>query len=152
MKVIFMLFFYHIFLIILGLLYFYFYSSSDLFLVFELHSVWVHVGLFGLTGCCTYCIRSLYLQYCVKKDWNNRWIVWHIIRPFVGFICGVISLLFIKAGLLLLEVSHTETQSYYGVYALAFISGLNIDNFIKKIESVFQEVIGIQKTRTSEER
>ena len=60
-------------------------------------------------------------------------------------ICGVISLLFVKSGLLLFEASLTGSQSHYGIYALAFIAGLNVDNFIKKIESIFgssQESVG----------
>ena len=149
MKIIFILFFYHIFLIGLGL---YSYFCFDYFLFCNLNPIWLKVSLLGLIGCCTYCIRSLYFQYCVKEEWDNRWIVWHIIRPFVGSICGAVSLLFVKAGLLLFEVSHAETQSYYGIYALAFIAGLNVDNFIKKIESIFSEIIGIKKTRMSGEK
>ena len=149
MTIIFTLFFYHITLISLGL-YLYFKFGDNSF--FEFQSIWLEVTLFGLIGGCTYCIRGLYLQYCVKEKWDNRWIVWHIIRPFVSSICGVISLLFVKAGLLLFEASHTESQNYYGIYALAFIAGLNVDNFIKKIESIFKEFSGIQQTRASREK
>ena len=67
-------------------------------------------------------------------------------------ICGVISLLFVKSGLLLFEASLTGSQSHYGIYALAFIAGLNVDNFIKKIESIFKEFSGIQPARTSREK
>ena len=149
MKIIFILFFYHVILIISGL-YFCFGFSNCLF--DQCPSIWLKAILFGLVGGCTYCIRGLYLQYCVKKEWDNRWIVWHIIRPFVSAICGAISLLLVKAGLLLFAVSHTNLQSHYGIYALAFVAGLNVDNFIKKIESIFKELIGINKTNVSERK
>ncbi|MCY4444058.1 MAG: hypothetical protein OXC44_04580 [Proteobacteria bacterium] len=89
------------------------------------------------------------MHYCVDEDWDNRWVVWHIIRPFVGAACGVISLLFIKAGLILLATSYGEPVPY-GVYVLSLISGFNIDNFLKKIESIINEVFGIKETRQSQ--
>lgn len=147
---IFSLFFYHLFLIIGGL---WIYCSFDIYSFCKIESIWLNVSLFGLTGGCIYCIRGLYIQYCVKRKWDNRWCVWHIIRPFVSAVCGVISLLFVKAGLLLFGISEfNTTQSHYVVYALSFIAGLNVDNFIEKIESIFKELIGIQKTRVSKDR
>ncbi len=148
MKIIFGLFFYHLLLVGLGL-YARFWRDNSLY---EFNSLWMDVGLFGLTGGCTYCIRSLYLQYCVKQEWDNKWVVWHVVRPFVSTVCGVVSLVFVKSGLLMLEASSIETQSHYGIYALAFIAGLNVDNFIKKIESIFKVIAGIQETRASGEK
>ncbi len=147
--VIFFLFFYHAGLIFSGL---YVALCIDKNIFHTVHPTWLHVTLWGLTGGCVYCIRSLYFQYCVEDQWNYKWIVWHIIRPFVSAICGVVSLLFVKAGLLLFEASYIETQSYYGIYALSFIAGLNVDNFMKKVESIFQELIGLQQTRISDKQ
>lgn len=149
MKIIFALFLYHLLLIISGVYVRFFWENCSFS---EINSIWVEVSLFGLIGGCIYCIRSLYLQYCVKKEWDNRWVIWHIIRPFVSMLCGAISLVFVKAGLLLFEASSAETQNHYGIYALAFIAGLNVDNFIKKIESIFKEIAGIQESRTSREK
>ena len=146
MKIIFTLFFYQVILISLGL-YLFFQFDNCSFCKFQ--PIWLHVVLLGMIGGNTYCIRSLYLQYCVKKEWDNRWIVWHITRPVVSAICGFISLIFLKAGFLLFEVSTSESHSYYGIYALTFIAGFNVDNFIKKIESIFKETLGIQQTRAS---
>ena len=148
MKIVFGIFLYH--LTFIGLvLYLRFFQVDSLPL--EVGSIWIDASLFGLLGSTVYCSRSLYLQYCVKKEWDNRWIVWHVIRPFVSTICGLISLLFIKAGFLVFDASSTPSQSYYGIYAVAFIAGMNVDNFIKKIESLCKEILGIQKTRTSRE-
>ena len=105
MKIIFSLFFYHLCLIFLGI-----YIFCKNYGINECKSVWLSVLLAGLIGGCTYCIKGLYTQYCVKKEWDNRWVVWHIIRPFISTICGGVSLLFIKAGLLLFAVSNAEIQ------------------------------------------
>ena len=115
MKIIFTLFFYQIALISLGL-YFFFQFDNCSFCKFQ--PIWLHVVLLGMIGGNTYCIRSLYIQYCVKKEWDNSWVVWHITRPFVSAICGFISLIFFKAGLLLFGVPDFESQSHYGIYAL----------------------------------
>lgn len=149
MKVIFALFSYHVTLIASGLYGRLVCCTSDFC---ENFSIWLDVSLIGLSGCCAYCMRALYLQYCVKKEWDNRWIVWHIIRPFVGTICGVVSLLFVKAGLLIFEASSVEASNRYGIYALAFIAGFNVGNFLKKIDSLFKEITGIQETRASGEK
>jgi len=114
--------------------------------------IWQDVALWGLAGGCVYCMRSLYIHHCVKQDWSNRWCMWHLFRPFVSAICGVASLLFVKAGLLLFGISSAESSYNYGVYALSFVAGLNVDNFIKKVESTFKEIAGIRKSRISEEK
>ena len=123
----------------------------DNYVLWGFSSIWLDVSLFGLAGGSVYCLRGLYFHYCVKKDWDNVWFVWHVIRPFVSTVCGAVSLVFVKAGLLLFGEASIEMQNHYGVYALAFIAGLNVDNFVKKIELVFKEAIGIKQTRTSGE-
>ena len=144
--IILLLFIWHLVLVISGL-FWCFSHGQDSFC--ESCSIWIDVALWGLVGGCIYCTRGLYLQYCAKKEWDNRWIVWHIIRPVVSAAAGVLSLLFVKAGLIVFEASSLNTANNYGVYAFAFIAGLNVDNFIKKIESIFEEILGIKKTRTS---
>lgn len=148
MKIVLAVFLYHLALVVTAVFARFFQMD---FSAINIDPVWVDVLLFGLSGCAVYCMRSLYLHYCVTKDWENTWVAWHLIRPFVGSICGVMSLVFVKAGLLLLaaDPESTSPRFYYGVYAAAFIAGLNVDNFIRKIETVFKEIMGIRKTRAS---
>lgn len=142
------LFFYHLSLMGLGL---YVRLGWDNYVLWGFSSIWLDVSLFGLAGGSVYCLRGLYFHYCIEKDWDNVWVVWHVIRPFVSTVCGAVSLVFVKAGLLLFGGASIEMQNHYGVYALAFIAGLNVDNFVKKIELIFKEAIGIKQTRTSGE-
>lgn len=105
--------------------------------------------LLGGFGGVLYCLRGMYLSYCVKDNWSNKWILWYIIRPLVSTMCGGISFLFLKAGLLVLEAQKNADSSNLGFYAFALIAGLNVDNFIKKIEDIAETTWGIGKSRTS---
>jgi hypothetical protein len=64
-------------------------------------------------------------------------------------VCGGISWLFLKAGLLILEATPSTDASDLGFYALAFIAGLNVDKFISKVEDIAQAAWGIEKSRAS---
>ena len=106
-------------------------------------------ALVGGLGGSIYCLRGIYLNACVRKNWDNEWLPWYFIRPVVSHLCGAISFLFLKAGMLLLEATQTTTPTDLGFLALAFIAGLNVDKFISKIEDVAQATWGIEKSRTA---
>jgi hypothetical protein len=103
----------------------------------------------GLAGC-LYCLRAVYLNVAVRKQWGSEWNVWYLLRPITSAACGAISFIFLKTGLLILESGTKADASEYGFYSLALIAGLNVDNFIKKIEEVAETVWGIKKSRSSD--
>jgi hypothetical protein len=105
--------------------------------------------LFGGLGGCIYCLRGIYLNACVHKRWDADWLPWYFIRPIVSLVLGGISYLFIKSGLLLLGASQESGASQLGIWAVAFLAGLNVDNFLAKIESVGQTVLGVHPSRQS---
>lgn len=142
MLVVFAIAAYHIALIAAGL---YVHFVRNVAEVGEIY-LWVNVMAFGLVGGCIYCLRALYLQYCVKNHWENRWVVWHVIRPVVSTILGMISLVFVKAGFLLLDVSEAQPDKLYGFYALAFIAGYNVDNFMRRLENIAKSIMQIDPT------
>lgn len=106
-------------------------------------------GLCGGIGGVTYCLRGIYLNACVFDRWSEKWLPWYFIRPIVSFICGVVSCLFLKAGLIVLEAQQTDVPTNLAFYALAFVAGLNVDRFIEKIEDIAQVTWGIKKSRTA---
>ncbi len=108
-------------------------------------------GLCGGFGGVLYCLRGLYINYSVKKQWDSDWYPWYIIRPFVSILTGGVSFLFLKAGLLILESKTEDISSNLGFYAFAFVAGLNVDKFISKIEDIAQATWGIEKSRASKE-
>jgi hypothetical protein len=105
--------------------------------------------LLGGLGGVVYCLRGVYLNASVRKQWDPAWVPWYYIRPIVSLACGGISFLFLKAGLLLLESKQNTDSTDLGFYALAFVAGLNVDKFITKIEDIAQATWGIEKSRTA---
>ena len=106
-------------------------------------------GLSGGIGGVTYCLRGIYLNACVFDRWNDSWLPWYFIRPVVSFVCGVVSWVFLKAGLIVLEAKQLENPTNLAFIALAFIAGLNVDKFVEKIEDIAQVTWGIKKSRTA---
>lgn len=107
--------------------------------------------LLGGLGGVVYCLRGVYLNASVRKQWDTAWVPWYCLRPFVSLACGGISFLFLKAGLILLESKQNADSTDLGFYALAFVAGLNVDKFITKIEDIAQATWGIEKSRTASE-
>lgn len=107
------------------------------------------VSLAGALGGCLYCLRAVYLNACVKKNWDPDWEVWYFIRPIASAISAYLSSLVLKAGLVVLEASRTPEAGSYGFIALAFIAGMNVDKFIEKTEDIAQSIWGIGKSRVS---
>lgn len=105
--------------------------------------------LFGGLGGVTYCLRGVYLNACVRKQWDVGWLPWYLLRPIVSLVLGGISYLFVKSGLLLLGATQDQTGSQLGVLAMAYIAGLNVDRFLAKIEDIGSTVWGVEPSRQS---
>lgn len=103
----------------------------------------------GGVGGALYCLRGVYLNASVRKQWDSSWYPWYFIRPIVSHICGAVSFIFLKAGLLLLEARPGDNSSDLGFFALAIIAGLNVDKFVSKVEDIAQATWGIEKSRTA---
>jgi hypothetical protein len=104
-------------------------------------------GLIGGIGGCLYCLRGVYINKSVRGVWDPDWQVWYFVRPLASFLSGLASFLFIQAGLILLEASIKEGATQIGLYALAFVAGLNVDRFVSKIEEIAEVTWGIRKSR-----
>ena len=105
--------------------------------------------LFGGLGGVTYCLRGVYLNACVRKQWDVGWLPWYFLRPIVSLILGGVSYLFVKSGLLLLGASTDQTGSQLGIWAMSFIAGLNVDRFLAKIEDIGSTVWCVEPSRQS---
>jgi len=103
----------------------------------------------GGIGGCLYCLRAIYLNKCVLKQWDDEWQAWYFLRPITSTISGFVSCIFLKAGLLVLDVANKPSSTIYGYLAIAFIAGYNVDNFMKRLESIAQTTWGISKSRTT---
>jgi hypothetical protein len=105
--------------------------------------------LFGGLGGVTYCLRSVYLNVCVRKRWDIEWLPWYLLRPIVSMVLGGVSYLFVKSGLLLLGATQDQTGSQLGIWAMSYIAGLNVDRFLAKIEDIGLSVWGVEPSRQS---
>lgn len=105
--------------------------------------------LFGGLGGVTYCLRGVYLNACVRKQWDVAWLPWYLLRPIVSLVLGGVSYLFVKSGLLLLGATQDQTGSQLGIWAISYIAGLNVDRFLAKIEDIGLSVWGIEPSRQS---
>ncbi len=137
-----------LFLFLLGIL-------SILHFLFQL-PVWylsnivlIQCAYFGSLGGVLYCLRGVYLNKSVRKNWDKDWTVWYYIRPLTSLIAGFISGILLKAGLLILDASSNTQQTFFGFYAISFIAGYNVDNFLKKIESLAKTTWGIDPSNVS---
>lgn len=106
-------------------------------------------ALTGGVGGVVYCLRGLYVNTCAGDGWNPKWLLWYFTRPVVSLVCGAVSYLLLKAGLLVLDSSPRVESNHIGFYVLAFIAGLNVDKFLMKIEEVAQTTWGIEKSRAA---
>ena len=113
------------------------------------HILVVKCSFVGAIGGILYCLRGVYLNKCVRKNWDKDWHVWYYLRPIASTISGFVSFIFLKAGLLVLDAGSNENAISFGYLAVAFIAGYNVDNFLKKLESVACEIWGIKKSRSS---
>lgn len=113
----------------------------------------IRVGLtccaVGAVGGCLYCLRAIYVNRGIYKRWDPDWYSWYFIRPLTSCICGGVSFLFLKAGLLVLESNTHPNASEIGFYAFAFVAGLNVDKFLQRIEATAQSLWGIESSRAS---
>jgi len=109
----------------------------------------VKCTFFGTVGGILYCLRAVYLNKCIRKSWDKEWHVWYYLRPLTSTISGFVSFIFLKAGLLVLEATPEPDAIPYGYLAIAFIAGYNVDNFMRKIESIASATWGIDKSRSS---
>ena len=111
--------------------------------------IFVRCTLVGVVGGILYCLRAVYINKCVRKSWDKDWEVWYYLRPITSGISGLVSCIFLKAGLLVLEAAPKTEAISFGYLAVAFIAGYNVDNFLKKLESIASSAWGIGKSRAS---
>jgi hypothetical protein len=107
--------------------------------------------LIAAIGGVLYCLRGVYVNKCVNKNWDKDWETWYYLRPITSSISGLASYIFLKAGLVVLEAAQDANSVDYGFLAFAFIAGLNVDKFVLKIEEISKATFGIEKSRIAKE-
>jgi len=102
-------------------------------------------GLLGCTGGAIYCLMGVYKHACRENDWHDRWLPWYYIRPVVSLVLGIVSYIFLKAGLLVLTSAQPEQTNTFVFYALAFFAGMSVEKFLAKLNEIARTIFGIGK-------
>ena len=102
----------------------------------------------GMVAGILYCLRAAYVNTGLNR-WDSQWELWYFLRPITSAISGFASCVFLQAGLLALSSKPDANATPYGYLAVAFIAGYNVDFFMKKIETIAQELWGIDRSRAS---
>ena len=118
---------------------------------FTVHHTAINCVLIATLGGNLYCIRAVYLNKCVKGNWDENWELWYYLRPLASALSGFIAFIFLKAGLIVLEAEQSSDAGFFGFLAFAFIAGLNVDKFFAKLEDTAKSMFGIEKSRAGKE-
>jgi len=85
-------------------------------------------------------ILDLIRHHCYDKDLDFKvWWPWYFLRPFVGFMFGIIVVLFSGTDLL---ISPTNNNSETYLIAIAIIAGISVEDVMFKIRKVSQVLFG----------
>lgn len=98
--------------------------------------------LFGLIGGVVYCLRGIYVNHCVLKQWCASWAIWYLLRPLVSMIMGGMSYFILMSGLMAIGVNDISKSPEYIFYLVAFFAGLRVDSFLKYFEGQISKRIG----------
>ena len=83
---------------------------------------------------------DLIRHFCYKKDLDFKtWWPWYFLRPFVGFMFGVMVILFNGTDLLF-QSANNNSDTY--LIAIAIIAGISVEDVMFKIRKVSQVLFG----------
>ncbi|ELL3753173.1 hypothetical protein [Vibrio cholerae] len=105
--------------------------------------------LVAVSGGVLYCLRAVYLSYSVRKQWDEVWVVWYLLRPFASGLMGFATYLIISAGLVAIGSPSAEHPEKL-LYALSFFAGLNVDGFLKKFEGQVSNSVKVKESRQTQ--
>ncbi len=105
--------------------------------------------LVAISGGVLYCLRAVYLNYSVKKQWDEVWLVWYLFRPFASGLMGFVTYLVITAGLFAVGSTSAEHPEAL-LYALSCFAGLNVDGFLKKFEGQVSNSMKVKGSRQTQ--
>ncbi|PKZ68122.1 hypothetical protein CYJ96_10055 [Moraxella osloensis] len=139
--------FYEIFLLICLIIFFYCFNTYRFPTWVVNLKLSIQCVMMSMLGGLLYCIRAIYINKCVKNNWNKDWHLWYYLRPIASMIVGFLAYMFLKAGLLVLDASENHSSGDYGYFIIAFLAGLNVDKFMIRLEEVGKSMFGIEPSR-----
>jgi len=97
-------------------------------------------GLASVVGVLIREILDLIRHYCYEKDLDFKtWWPWYLLRPLVGFMIGVMLILFSGTDLLI-NSAGDSSETY--LIAIAIIAGISVEDVMFRIRKVSQVLFG----------
>jgi len=76
----------------------------------------------------------------------RSWMLWYVLRPFIGNIVGVVLFSVLKGGLLLVTVKGGEvTPNSIGVVGVATLAGMFSEQAVEKLRATFEGLLSAPK-------
>lgn len=97
--------------------------------------------ILGALGACLHGLTSL-AEYIGNKNFQKSWVLWYLLRPFVGGILALIIYIVIRGGLL---PQVKSSESFYLMAALAGLTGLFSKQALYKLSDIFDTIFQSKK-------
>src|SRR5215831_7610005 len=103
-------------------------------------SVPVGVPWFGAVGAVLISLTGVFEH---EHDWDPNYWPWHVARPFIGAVLGVVSMLIFKAGVLAVGAtpSHNSIPTNLLYYVIAFAVGYREETFRELLKRLTDVII-----------
>jgi hypothetical protein len=101
-------------------------------------------GLSGLLGVQLRSLTNFIGNACFKNDLDMpRWWPYYFVRPFIGFLLGMVIVIVVQAGLYQTNVGFT-TETIWWV-AISLLAGFGADEFTQRLRLISQTLFGESK-------
>lgn len=101
-----------------------------------------HYLFMGALGGITIALWGV-VKHTKDLDFDEDFTFWYFLRPGLGAITGLVTVLMVKAGLFALQGA-SEERSIYPLYVLAFLAGFSERFFIQVADRVMTALLGGQ--------
>ncbi len=89
------------------------------------------------------------IKHTIDLDFDDQYVIWYLLKPILGAITAVVSVLIVKAGLFTLQgTSDLKTGGEFTLYVIAFLTGFSERFFIQLIDRVLTALFGGGTTKT----
>ena len=113
------------------------------------HSAYVYFSYlwFGAVGGTTIAYWGL-IKHTIDLDFDDQYILWYILKPVLGAVMALISVIIVQGGMVTLGGS-ANFKNEFPLYIIAFLAGFSERFFIQLIDRVLTSLLsngGTQKT------
>lgn len=91
------------------------------------------------------------IKHRIELDFDRIYVMWYILKPILGAITGVVSVLIVKAGLWSMQGPEALVKNDLPLFVIAFLAGFSERFFIQLIDRVITALFGGDQPPASSE-